>query len=162
MDHQFASSTICYARRRRQNAWKLWKGANANSKALGNAKPRSRDYAPSWRSQPHLAVETRIGFFGDFYRETPLKSYAQSPASPTIMPPSSPILYQPDYEYDTPIRKVIRSDCFNYSITFKAIAITRHVLKQSVFNIYNAISSRRSVYRPNIQEKRGKKSKITT
>ncbi len=79
----------------------------------------------------------------------------------TIMPLLSPVPHRPDNEYDTPRRKVIWLDRYNHFMTYDAISDTRHVLKTSVYDIYNATSSRRSVYNPKLEEKRGKKSKVS-
>lgn len=76
------------------------------------------------------------------------------------MPPLSPILHKLKIKYDTLRYKEIRSNRFNYSIIFASIINTRHVLKESIIRIYNVISLRRSIYNPNIKEKRVKKSKV--
>ena len=77
------------------------------------------------------------------------------------MPPSSPPPHKPNTEWDTPRRKEIRSDHYDHFMTYDAIAEARNILKITVFDICHVISSRRSVYNPDIQENRGKKSKIT-
>lgn len=78
------------------------------------------------------------------------------------MPPSSPIDHKPGVEGPTPARKQVRKLRYDCSISYKAIESAICVLDKTVRRIYNAKSSRQRADNVMTEERRGKKSLISS
>lgn len=86
--------------------------------------------------------------------------YACLRLSTSAILPLSPVLHETQQEWPTPVRTRIRSDRFDYSMTYESIHKIRDIPETSIRRNYNAPILRRSVYSEKTKEKRGAKAKI--
>ena len=82
------------------------------------------------------------------------------PIRPILMPLSSPVPYNSGDEWDTPVRKRVRTLRYDSAQSFGSIENVTGVLKQTVQRICAATSSRRITNNPKYEEQQGKAAKI--
>ncbi|KAK3178759.1 hypothetical protein OEA41_000896 [Lepraria neglecta] len=76
------------------------------------------------------------------------------------MPPSSPVPHNQGEEWDTPVRKRVRTLRYDNAQSFGSIEYVTGVPKQTVQDICAATSSRRNTNNPKYEEQRGYKADL--